>query len=61
MEDIELAWPSDLKVMTVNARKCSEAKLETGTEPAALSAECGLRCDHIECSDPCSEIAGRTG
>ena len=62
VEDIELAWASDLRLITVNARECSEAEFETGAEPAALSAECGLKCDRIECGDPCSEmIAGGTG
>ena len=62
VEDIELAWASDLRLLTVNARECSEAEFETGAEPDALSAECGLMCDRIECSDPCSEImAGGTG
>lgn len=61
VEETELECASDLRLPTVNPRECSEAEFETGAEPAALSAECGLRRDRIECSDPCSEVVASRG
>ncbi|KAH9010084.1 hypothetical protein EDB83DRAFT_435024 [Lactarius deliciosus] len=60
-EVTELECASDLRLARVNARECPEAEMETGAEPDALSAECGLRCDRIECSDPSSEVVGSRG
>ncbi|KAH9023685.1 hypothetical protein EDB85DRAFT_2277822 [Lactarius pseudohatsudake] len=53
-EVTELECASDLRLARVNTRECPEAEIETGSEPAALSAECGL-------SDPCSEVVGSRG
>ena len=60
-EEMELECASDLRLLAVRARECSEAEFETGAEPAALSAECGLRCERIECSEPCSEVVSSRG
>ncbi|KAH8987459.1 hypothetical protein EDB92DRAFT_1128750 [Lactarius akahatsu] len=57
-EVTDLECASDLRLARVNARECPEAEIETGAESDALSAERGLRCDRIECSDPCAEVVG---
>jgi hypothetical protein len=31
---------------------------DAGAEPEDERAEYGLRCEHIECKDPCSETKG---
>jgi len=61
VEEMELEWARDLRLLTVTPRECCEFEFDVGADPDALRPECAPAKDRIECSDPCSETACSCG
>jgi hypothetical protein len=49
----------DFESLALKPRSCNELEFDAGAEPDALSAECGLRRDHIKYSDPSETVCSR--
>jgi len=61
VEETELECARDLRLLAVKPRECCEFEFDAGADPDALRGECGLTCDRIECSDPCSDTVCSRG